>query len=113
MAIKEKIFGDVAVLELRGDLMGGNETKQLREKVYSLISDEVVKVVLDLGKVKWVNSTGLGAILACHTSLSAKNGSLKLARAADKVQSLLMITQLIKVFDNFSTVDLAVASYKK
>jgi len=113
MAIKEKIVNDVAILTVRGNLMGGNETQELRDKVYSLISDGVVKVVIDLSKVSWMNSTGLGALMACHTSLANKNGGLAIAHAADKVNSLFMITQLIKIFKNYETVERAVASFQK
>ena len=68
MAIKEKIVDNVAVLTLGGKLMGGSETSDIRDKVYSLISDNITNVVIDLKKVKWINSSGLGALMACHTS---------------------------------------------
>ncbi len=112
MGVKEKIIGDVAVLNLGGKLMGGPETDALRDKVYSLAGDNILKVVIDLSKVKWLNSSGLGAIMACHTTLTNKGGSLKLANVADRVQSLLMITQLIKIFENYESVDRAIASFK-
>ncbi|RKY89416.1 anti-sigma factor antagonist [candidate division KSB1 bacterium] len=112
MAIKEKIEGDVAVLTLKGNLMGGPETQDLREHIYSLIGDGIKKVVIDLGKVKWMNSVGLGALMAALTSMRNKGGNLKLANVTKKVQSLLMITQLMNIFETFETVDRAVASYK-
>jgi anti-sigma B factor antagonist len=51
--------------------------------------------------------------MACYTSLINKNGELAIAHATDKVNSLLMITQLIKIFKNYETVDRAVASFQK
>ena len=60
MAISEKIHGDVAVLKISGKMMGGPETSEITEKVKSLLNDDVHKIVLDLGKVKWLNSSGLG-----------------------------------------------------
>ena len=113
MAIKEKIVNDVAILTVHGNLMGGSETQELRDKVYSLIADGIIKVVVNLSKVSWINSTGLGALMACYTSLINKNGELAIAHATDKVNSLLMITQLIKIFKNYETVDRAVASFQK
>jgi anti-sigma B factor antagonist len=113
MSIKENIIGDVAVLMIRGSLMGGDETDALRDKIYGLIEDKITKVVIDLGKVKWINSTGLGSILSGHTTLVNNGGKLNLARSTEKVQSLLMITQLMKVFENYDSVDDAVKAFQE
>lgn len=112
MGVKEKIIDNIAILAVGGKLMGGPETDELREKVYSLVNDEITKIVIDLSKLKWLNSSGLGALMACHTTLVNKGGSLKLAHATERVKSLLMITQLIKIFENYETVDRALASFK-
>ena len=112
MAVKEKIIGDVAVLSVSGNLMGGNETQEIHTVVKSLIADGIKKVVIDLSKVKWLNSQGLGVLMASFTSLRNANGNLRIAGATDKVNSLLMITQLITIFDNYETVDRAVATFK-
>jgi anti-sigma B factor antagonist len=60
--------------------------------------------------VKWMNSSGMGVLMACMTTLSNANGKLVLARVSEKVNSLLIITQLIKVFDTFETVERARSS---
>lgn len=112
MNIKEKMHGDVAVIALKGNLMGEPDTTDVREKIYGLLQDEVKKVVLDLGKVKWINSSGLGALIAAMTSVKNKGGDLRLANVTEKVESIFMITQLIKVFKTYETVDRAVASFK-
>ncbi len=112
MNIKEKMHGDVAVVALKGNLMGEPDTTEVREKIYSLLQDDVKKVVLDLGKVKWINSSGLGALIAAMTSVKNKGGDLRLANVTEKVESVFMITQLIKVFKTYETVDRAVASFK-
>ena len=112
MTIKEKMYGDIAVLSLKGNLMGEPDTMDVRDKVYSLLQDGVKNVVLDMGKVKWINSSGLGTLIAAMTSVKNKGGELKLANITDKVESLFMITQLIKVFKTYEDVDRAIASYK-
>jgi len=112
MTIKEKMFGDVAVVSLKGNLMGEPDTTEVREKVYGLLQDDVRKIVLDLGKVKWVNSTGLGTLISVMTSVKNKDGDLRLAHVTEKLESLFMITQLIKVFKTYESVDRAVASFK-
>jgi len=112
MNIKEKMHGDVAVVALRGNLMGEPDTTEVREKIYSLLQDDVKKIVLDLGKVKWINSSGLGSLIAAMTSVKNKGGEMRLANITEKVESVFMITQLIKVFKTYETVDRAEGSFR-
>jgi len=112
MKIKEKINGSVAVLTLSGKMMGGPETQAVHDHIKGLISDGIVNVVIDLGDVKWMNSSGMGILMASMTTLKNAEGKLALARVTEKVESLLIITQLIKVFSSFETVERAVASFK-
>jgi len=112
MNIKEKMQGDVAVVALKGNLMGEPDTTEVREKIYSLLQDDVKRIVLDLGKVKWINSSGLGSLIAAMTSVKNKGGEMRLANITEKVESVFMITQLIKVFKTYETVDRAVGSFK-
>jgi anti-sigma B factor antagonist len=111
VTIKEKMHGKVAVLTLKGDLMGEPETATLREKVKSLIADGSTNVVVDLGGVRYISSTGLGTLIAALTSLKNKGGDLRLASVTEKVESLFVITQLVKVFKEYETVERAVASF--
>lgn len=111
MAIKTDLKGDVAIINLKGKLMGGPDTKALHDKVRELADNGNKKVVIDLGQVKWMNSTGLGALMGALTTAKNHNAELKLARATDKVQSLFMMTKLITVFDTHETVEDAVASF--
>jgi anti-sigma B factor antagonist len=112
MNIKEKMHGDVAVVSLKGNLMGEPDTTEVRDKVYSLLQDDITKIVLDLSSVKWVNSSGLGTLIAAMTSVKNKGGDLRLANVTEKLESLFMITQLIKVFKTYENTDRAVASYQ-
>ncbi len=111
MTIKEEFQGDVVVLELKGNLMGDPETTELREKVRSLVADGFIKVVLDIAKLKWVNSSGLGALISSLATINNGGGDLRIANVTEKINSLFMITQLIKVFKSFDSVDRAVASF--
>ena len=107
MKIKESIQGNVAVLTPSGSMMGGSDTTDLHDRVKSLISDGIKSVVIDLSKVKWMNSSGLGSLIACMTSLKNADGALKLSNITDKVNSLLMITQMIRIFDTYASPDRA------
>jgi len=111
MKIKEKIEGDVAILAISGNMMGGPETMALHDKVKSLGADEIKRVVIDLKGVKWMNSSGLGVLMACMSTLNNSGGKLKLASVTDKVKSLLVITQLMRIFDTYESAERAVASF--
>jgi anti-sigma B factor antagonist len=110
MKIKEKIENHVAVLSLSGKMMGGPETTALHDHVKGLVKDGINKVVIDLGGVKWINSSGLGVLMATMTTLKNADGQLKLANVTEKVESLLMITQLMRIFETYTTVERAVSS---
>jgi anti-sigma B factor antagonist len=112
MTIKEKMHGNVAVVTLRGNLVGDPETDKLREKVYGLLQEDFKKVVIDMKGVRWVSSSGLGTLIAALSSVKSKGGELRLANVTDKVESLFAITQLVKVFKTYESVDRAVASFK-
>jgi len=113
MKIKESIHGKVAVISPSGNLMGGSDTTDLHDHVKSLIADGIKNVVIDLGKVTWMNSSGLGSLIACMTSVKNAGGALRLSGVTDKVNSLLMITQLIRIFDTYGTADRAVAAFQE
>lgn len=111
MKIKEKMEGDVAVLSISGKMMGGPETTALHDRVKSLITDGIHRVVIDLKGVKWMNSSGLGVLMACMSSLNQVNGKLKLSSVTEKVQSIMMITKLIQIFDTYEHAERAVAKF--
>jgi len=112
MTIKEKMYGTVAVISLKGNLVGEPDTDNLRDKIYSLIQEGFSRVVIDMKGVRWISSSGLGTLIAALTSVRNKSGDLRLANITDKVESLFAITQLVKVFKTYETVDRAVASFK-
>ena len=111
MAIKERIVGDVAVIVVKGKLMGDAATDEVHDKVKELLSNDNKKIVIDLSNVKWINSKGLGMLMACYTSCQKAEGHLKLAGATEKVNSLLMMTKLITIFDSYDNADQAIGSY--
>ncbi len=113
MKIKERYVKNVAVLTISGNMMGGAETTALHDKVKSLIADGIKNVVIDLKGVKWMNSSGLGVLMSCFGSLSQVGGKMKLASIAEKVQSVLMITKMIKFFETYDTADRAVAAFQQ
>ncbi|MBN1559751.1 STAS domain-containing protein [candidate division KSB1 bacterium] len=111
MAIKEEMKAGVSILEIKGKLMGGSETTEIHTRIKELVANGVKKVIIDLGKVSWMNSTGLGALMSSLTTMRNANGDLKIARATEKVKSLFMVTKLITIFDSHDTVEEALKAF--
>ena len=113
MKIQESVQNGVAVLALAGKLMGGPEMGEFGERIAELKKTGIKRVVLDMGEVEWINSTGLGMIISAYTTLTRDGGGVKLARVGDRVQNLFVITKLVTLFDAYESVESAVTSYGK
>lgn len=100
------------VIELKGNVMGGPDAVNLNEKLHELIEEGKKNVVVNLSKVKFMNSSGLGMLIGGLTTMRKAGGDLRIANASDKIESLLMVTKLITVFKHFRSLDEAVASYE-
>jgi anti-sigma B factor antagonist len=101
------------VLEFKGNVMGGPDAVTLNEQLHELIDQNKKHIVVDLGKVKFMNSSGLGMLIGALTTMRNAGGDLRIANATDKIESLLIITKLITVFQHFKSVDEAVESFKE
>ncbi len=113
MKIKEKFDKNIAVLSLSGKMMGGPDTMAVHQHVKGLLADGTRNVVIDMKDIKWLNSSGLGVLIACKTSVDQAEGQLCLAGVTEKVQSLLMISHLITIFDTAENADRAVAALRQ
>ena len=102
----------VTILAPKGKIMGGPDSTELHEKLRELIKNNTKKVVIDLAEVDWMNSTGLGILISGLTTMRGAGGELKLARVTDKIQSLLVITKLVTVFESHDSVESALKSFK-
>ncbi len=113
MKIKTSEKYGAAVIELKGNVMGGDDTKDFNDLLHKLVEENKLNIVVDLSDVKFMNSSGLGMLIGGLTTMKKSNGSLKLARVGDKIESLLIITKLITIFESYDTVDEAVNSFPK
>lgn len=99
------------VIEFKGNVMGGPDTVSLNEKLHELIDAGKKNIVVNLGKVKFMNSSGLGMLIGALTTMRNAGGDLRICNANNKIESLLIITKLITVFDHYKSLDEAVASF--
>jgi len=102
---------NAVVVTLKGNVMGGPDGSKLHETLHELREQGKKNVVVDLSKVKFMNSSGLGMLISGLTTMRNAGGDLRLANVADRIQSLLVVTRLITVFKNYDSVDEAVESY--
>ncbi len=101
---------NAVVVELKGNVMGGEDTKDFTETLHKLIDEGKKNVIVDLSAVKFMNSSGLGMLISGLTTMKKADGHLKLANVTDKIESLLIITKLITIFESYESVDDAVKS---
>jgi anti-sigma B factor antagonist len=102
---------EAVVIELKGNVMGGEDTKEFNDLLHKLIDEGKKNIVVDLSDVKFMNSSGLGMMIGGLTTMKKAGGSLKLARVTDKIESLLIITKLITIFEFYDNVDDAIKSF--
>ncbi|MGA8263656.1 MAG: STAS domain-containing protein [Ignavibacteriaceae bacterium] len=111
MKIKTSEKYEAVIIGLKGNVMGGEDTKDFNGLLHKLIDEDKKKIVLDLSDVKFMNSSGLGMLISGLTTMKKNDGFLKLAGATDKIESLLIITKLITIFESYDSVDEAVKSF--
>lgn len=109
--IKQNAEGEVVVLALSGKIMGGPDHERFMGEIKTLVADGHVDVLLDMSKVTWVNSTGLGILVSGFHTLKKNGGRLKICSVSDRIDNILNVTQLKLVFDTYVTCEEALASF--
>jgi len=98
----------IAILAVEGKLAGLEGRSAIQDKVREALKQNKKNIVVDLSRVSWVDSTGLGELIASLSSASKNDGKLVLAQIQAPVQSLLNMTNLTEIFETYETVDEAV-----
>ena len=112
MKVEERRIGDVVVISLSGQLTLGDGDIRLKDKINSLLLGGVRKIVLDLGEVTYIDSSGLGQLVSSFTSVTRTDGRLTLVHVGKRSQDLLTMTKLVTVFDTYDTEDEALHSFR-
>jgi anti-sigma B factor antagonist len=99
LTIQERTFRGVTIIDLAGKVTIGGSNKHLHEAIKRLVHEGKTKIVLNLAKVTYIDSSGLGELVAGFSTLKANNGALKLERVPGKVVDLMTITKLYTVFE--------------
>jgi anti-sigma B factor antagonist len=99
--VKERQAGDVTILDLRGEVRIGEGSIALRDAIRNLADTGKKKMLLNLAGVSYIDSSGIGELIANYTTVTRQGGQLKLLKLTDRVQNLLVITKLLTVFDAY------------
>ena len=102
----------IIVVECAGRIVFGDETAALRDQVRSLIKDGC-KIVLNLADITYIDSGGLGTLVALYTTAHHAGGSIKLASLTQRVGDLLQVTKLLTVFEVYNSEQEAVESFRQ
>ena len=111
MEITERTVDTITILDLSGRLTIGEGAQLLKDKCESLVFQGRSSVIVNLAAVPYIDSGGLGQLVACYTTLAKAGGRLTLLNVGTRNHDLLSITKLVSVFDTFDTEREAIDSY--
>ncbi len=111
MRIKERKRDGVAILELSGKLMGGPDADSFNMTLQTLIHEGIKNIIVNLERVKWVNSTGLGILISGYSTVRKNGGELKLLKVSERIENIFIVSKLYTVFESFEDEDEALKSF--
>jgi anti-sigma B factor antagonist len=97
--INERQTGDVVILDLKGRLRVGGNAVALHKSIRSLLVEKKIRIVLNLAGVQFIDSCGLGELVASQISVENKGGEIKLFGLTETLRELFKATRLLAVFD--------------
>ncbi len=111
MKLNVRQIGHVAVLDFAGNITVGKGDAVLREGVFKLLQSDQKQILLNLRKVPYMDSSGIGEMVACYKAARDKNGTVKLLNPSEKVSDLLQITRLEEMFETYRNEKEALRSF--
>src|SRR5438105_204259 len=101
--ISERQAGDVTVLDLDGKITIGEGSVALRTAIRRLLEESKKRILLNLARVGYIDSSGIGELVSSYTAINKEGGQLKLLNLTHKIQDLFVITKLLTVFDVYES----------
>lgn len=111
MRIDTRTVNGVTVLDIHGKVTIGEGSVEIRNKVRELLGEGNKNILLNLGDVSYVDSSGIGELVSSFTTVTNQGGQLKLVNLTRRLRELLAITKLLTVFDSYEDEDTAVQSF--
>jgi anti-sigma B factor antagonist len=115
MSIKSRteLSGKIAIIEIKGSLVGDDDTDSFHAAVADFVEQGNKSLIVNMQRVNYMNSSGIGALIAAHSRFRRNGGEVKLACLSNNVQNVLAVTKLVDVFDICPTVDEAIDGFVK
>lgn len=113
MKIKVRERDGITILDVSGDITIGQGDVELRKEINDLIENDIRRIIINLSKVSFIDSSGIGEIVRSFTTMQKKGGVLKLLGLEAKVRDLFVITRLITIFETFENEKVAVDSFSQ
>ena len=110
--ISERQAGDITILDMDGKVTIGEGSVALRNTIRRLLGEGKNKILLNLGGVGYIDSSGIGELVSSFTAVNKEGGTLKLLNLTQKIQDLLAITKLLTVFDVYESESEALSSFQ-
>ena len=111
MEITKRKVGDIQILDCSGKITLGEGTMLVRNMVRDIVANNGMKIILNLGNVNYIDSSGIGELVSTYTTVTNAGGQLKLLNLTKKIHELLAITKLLTVFSVFEDEQAAIASF--
>ena len=112
MDVSVRDSGNVTILDIRGKILGGPESDPLRDAIDEVLDAGRARLLVNLTGVPWMNSAGLGILLAAYTRLREKGGEIRLYGVGDRVQGILRTTKLLTVLAVLADEEAGVRSFR-
>ena len=103
--------GDVLVLHLTGPITLGEGTQRFRKLVHDKLDAGKTKILLNMSEVFYLDSSGLGELVAAYTTATNRGGKLKLMKLSPRVRDIVQLTKVYRIFEVFDSEDSAVRSF--
>ena len=110
--IQERRIGDVTVLDMDGNIRIGGSDVALKKAIRSLVAEGRNQIVLNLARVAYIDSSGLGELISGHVTLNNKGGQIKLLNLTQRLQELMTTTKLVTIFEVYEDESQAIDSFK-
>ncbi len=110
--ISERQAGDVTILDMSGKVTIGEGSIALRNTIRRLLGEGKKKILMNLGDVGYIDSSGIGELVSSFSAVNRESGKLKLLNLTQKIQDLLAITKLLTVFDVYEEEGEALSSFE-
>jgi anti-sigma B factor antagonist len=111
MKMVEEERGSVVVIRMNGRLLGGPDTESFRKMIKDYVADGRTNLLIDMSKVSWANSSGLGMLIAGYHTVKSAGGKFKLVGVNQRIEQIFMVTKLHTIFETYEEEAAALASF--